>query len=597
MLRKTSAIGLIFALGLISDINIIGTSLASAQPQAPIARPAYIPPPKPSDWELYSIIFDLQSQAKWQAADSVSAKITDPILMGHVYFQRYMHPTAYRTSWTELKSWLTKYADHPGAWQVYKLAEKRKPSRARMPKKPPSRVYHASSLQPASMLFRRSSSRSIQREVKRLVYKERPTLALRYISKSSVDSRLSAAETDSLKSLIARSYYIEGKPKEALNLAIDATRSRADVPMADWHAGLAAYRMNKMDIAIRHFELLAKSDKITERTLAAAHFWAGHSYYRINEPEKAAAHMAQAAMTGLNFYGMLAQQTLTGKLNILWQQVERHDYDEIAYHPAVKRAAALDKAGQRELAELELLYLQERLSEKEARAALDLAKKLNYPAVELAITSRLKSLSLGNVAPNSDSYMQVAFEGKYPVIDASEIGDTTVDRALLFALIRQESRFKARAKSSAGARGLMQIMPRTAAFVTGDRKLARTSGREQLLKTELNLDIGQRYMGMLLSDDYFQNNIIYTLAGYNAGPGTLKRWRREMSDVNDPILFIESLSAPETRKYVQNVMENLWIYRNRLGQDTPSLRLLAAQSWPIYVEQDEHLVQANIKLD
>ena len=143
----------------------------------------------------------------------------------------------------------------------------------------------------------------------------------------------------------------------------------------------------------------------------------------------------------------------------------------------------------------------------------------------------------------------------------------------------------------------MQIMPRTAAFVTGDRKLARTSGREQLLKTELNLDIGQRYMGMLLSDDYFQNNIIYTLAGYNAGPGTLKRWRREMSDVNDPLLFIESLSAPETRKYVQNVMENLWIYRHRLGQDTPSLRLLAAQSWPIYIEQDEHLVQANIKLD
>ena len=597
MLKKTTALGLIFALSMGYNIGVIGTGLAAAQPLVPIARPAYVPPPKPTDWELYDTIFTLQSEAKWKAADAISAKITDPILMGHVYFQRYMHPTAYRTSWKELRNWLNNYADHPGAWQVYKLAEKRKPSRARMPKKPPSRVYHASSLQPASALFRRSSARSVQREVKRLVYKERPTLALRYISKRSVDSRLSAAETDALKSLIARSYYIEGKPNEALKLALDATRSRAEVPMVDWQAGLAAYRLGKMDIAIKHFEQLAASDRISSRTLAAAHFWAGRAYYQISSPNKAAEHMALAASSGLSFYGMLAQQTLTGKLDIVWQQVERNHYDTIAHYPAVKRAAALDKAGQRELAELELLYLQERLSETEARAALDLAKKLNYPAVELAITTRLKSLHPEEVPNPEDSYKQVAFEGKYPIIDTREVGINTVDRAILFALIRQESRFKARAKSHAGARGLMQIMPRTAAFVTGDRKLARRSGREQLLKTDLNLDIGQRYISMLLGENYFKNNIVYALAGYNAGPGTLKRWRREMDDVNDPVLFIESISAPETRKYVQHVMENLWIYRSRLGQDTPSLRLLAEKSWPIYVEQDEHLVQAKLKLD
>ena len=84
-------------------------------------------------------------------------------------------------------------------------------------------------------------------------------------------------------------------------------------------------------------------------------------------------------------------------------------------------------------------------------------------------------------------------------------------------------------------------MPRTAAFVTGDRSLARTSGRDKLLDSDLNLEIGQKYLGMLLGERYFDNNLIYALAGYNAGPGNLKRWRRELKDMNDPLLFIESI--------------------------------------------------------
>ena len=76
------------------------------------------------------------------------------------------------------------------------------------------------------------------------------------------------------------------------------------------------------------------------------------------------------------------------------------------------------------------------------------------------------------------------------------------------------------------------------------------------------------------------------LAAYNGGPGNVRRWRRELSEVKDPLLFIESLPAPETRDYVQKVMTNLWIYRDRLFQSPDSQRILAAESWPLYRAQD-----------
>ncbi len=552
----------------------------------PLPRPAYEAPPRPSDFVLYQKIFELQDQAKWRAADQLLAQITDPILLGHVYRQRYMHPTAYRSTWTELRNWLVKYADHPGAWQVYELARKRQPRGTAMPKKPPSRVFQQSRLKQGPTLFRQATPRRIAREVRRMIYRERPTQAYRYISAPARDRYLSAAETDDLKALIARSYYIEGKPQIALKIALEATRSRAEVPEADWHVGLAAWRLGQTALAAEHFSILAKHPDISAHMRAAALFWGARAYYAINDTARGEAAMALAADGELTFYSIIARYAVHGDLHINWHDVESNDRDTIAHYPAVTRAMALDKAGQRELAELELLYLQERLPEDEARAILDLAQEKRYPAVELAIATRLGAPSASEEDDNR------AIDAHYPLLDHEELGDLVLDRALLFALIRQESRFKARAKSHAGARGLMQIMPRTAAFVTGDRSLARKSGRDQLLDSETNIAIGQTYLSMLLSPDYFDNNLIYALAGYNAGPGNLKRWRRELGNINDPLLFIESMSAPETRSYVQHVLSNLWIYRDRLKQEPISLRLVATHSWPSYIAQDRPVQQA-----
>jgi hypothetical protein len=88
------------------------------------------------DAELYSQIFALQERAEWAAADRLIAQLRDPVLLGYVLHQRYMHPTGYRSRFEELSGWLERYADHPDAQRVYDLALRRRPAGAPRPQDP-----------------------------------------------------------------------------------------------------------------------------------------------------------------------------------------------------------------------------------------------------------------------------------------------------------------------------------------------------------------------------------------------------------------------------------------------------------------------------
>ncbi len=549
----------------------------------PLARPDYTPPPAPPDWELYDEIFTLQEDAHWQRADRLIRKLRDPILMGHVLYQRYMHPTGYRARWKELSNWLQLYADHPNAWRIYKLARKRKPRNRAMPKAPPARVY-AQAARQVRTLFTTRRSIKIRRKVVNLTRRERPTQALRYISQWQQKRYLQEMEFDYLLSLIARSYYGAGKIEKAFESATRATRSRAKVTQSDWHAGLAAWRLGDYAMAAFHFSMLAGNPSANEREAAAGGFWASRALRRQGNIVEAEHYLVVAASKGVSFYSLLAMQQLYGESAISWQQAQLDNTKlPIMEHPAVLRAYALEEANQHELAELELLYLQERVGTDEKRALLILARDMNFPALELVV-----GVNLGyHMQTRNGDLPAMLSESLYPMLDPDLQHYFLLDRALIYALIRQESRFKPHAKSHAGAHGLMQLMPNTAAFISGDRSLARRYGRNQLLDRELNLELGQKYLHMLLSKQYFNGNLIFTLAGYNAGPGNLRRWRRNLSVVeDDPLLFIESIYVTETRKYIKIVLENLWIYRHRFGQEAVSQRLLAADSWPRYVQLD-----------
>jgi len=174
------------------------------------------------------------------------------------------------------------------------------------------------------------------------------------------------------------------------------------------------------------------------------------------------------------------------------------------------------------------------------------------------------------------------FDGAaYPIPDFVPPEGFSVDRALIYALIRQESAFNPKAKSWAGARGLMQLMPGTARFV------ARSTGitlknRSKLYTPETNLELGQAYIEMLLDESDVSGNLFKLAVAWNGGPGNLRKWKRRTKYLDDPIFFIESIPSYETRTFVERVLTNFWIYRHRFGQDTPSLDAVARGEWPLY---------------
>ncbi|MEQ9349048.1 MAG: lytic transglycosylase domain-containing protein, partial [Alphaproteobacteria bacterium] len=158
-------------------------------------------------------------------------------------------------------------------------------------------------------------------------------------------------------------------------------------------------------------------------------------------------------------------------------------------------------------------------------------------------------------------------------------------RALILAFARQESGFNTDARSPAGALGLMQLMPATARYIGRDRSL-RGDGLDRLSEPDLNLELGQRYIQYLQANDAVGDNLFMLTAAYNGGPGNLRRWVQAADFRNDPLLFIESIPSRETRIFIERVLANLWIYRQRMGQSNPSLDAIAAGVWPAYTGLD-----------
>ena len=139
------------------------------------------------------------------------------------------------------------------------------------------------------------------------------------------------------------------------------------------------------------------------------------------------------------------------------------------------------------------------------------------------------------------------------------------ERALTYAIIRQESQFEADAVSRAGARGLMQLMPATARSVAKSEGLG-ASPDDKLFDPAFNIRLGRSYLASLVDD--FGGSYVLAIASYNAGPGRAREWMRSFGDPRSPevdvVDWVEMIPFEETRTYVQRVMENLHVYRRNL---------------------------------
>jgi soluble lytic murein transglycosylase len=166
----------------------------------------------------------------------------------------------------------------------------------------------------------------------------------------------------------------------------------------------------------------------------------------------------------------------------------------------------------------------------------------------------------------------------YPVIGVPSfptIGDP-VEEAMVYAITRQESAFNARALSSAGARGLMQLMPATAKR-TAKRFKVDFDVKRLVEDPAYNAKIGAAHLGELMED--WRGSHILAFASYNAGGGNVSKWIKAYGDPRSPgvdaVDWIERIPFSETRNYVQRVMENLKVYRHRLADRKHDDRKLA----------------------
>jgi soluble lytic murein transglycosylase-like protein len=160
----------------------------------------------------------------------------------------------------------------------------------------------------------------------------------------------------------------------------------------------------------------------------------------------------------------------------------------------------------------------------------------------------------------------------YPTPRLDPLGGFTLDKALVYALTWQESRFNSLAVSPVGAIGLMQVMPQSVAEVTGDASLA--SDPIPLFDPATNLRDGQQYVEWL-RERAVGPDLLRVVAAYNGGPATIERARAAVG-VDDSLLIVESVPFAETRDYVRKVMAAYWSYRRQFGADSPTLDALAS---------------------
>jgi soluble lytic murein transglycosylase-like protein len=168
----------------------------------------------------------------------------------------------------------------------------------------------------------------------------------------------------------------------------------------------------------------------------------------------------------------------------------------------------------------------------------------------------------------------------FPMPRLRPAGGFSIDPTVVYALARVESNFNTEAVSAAGARGLMQIMPATAQYLTGGSLFE--PGR--LHDPAWNLDIGQRYVAYLAKYDGIDNDLLRVLASYNSGPGNVSRWSAYVHDQGDPLLFIEAIPITETRAFVQHALLYSWIYAARMHLPASSLDALAVGEFPRFTQ-------------
>ena len=330
---------------------------------------------------------------------------------------------------------------------------------------------------------------------------------------------------------------------------------------AEFLAGWIALRfLNEPNYALGHF-LAARIKAKSSKTIALTEYWLGRTRAALGDNGSAANNFRVAALYPQYFYGQLARQAFDERPTLVVPtevpsptDIQRFLANDAVRAIAVARAAEMDQV----TLQFFLALARQLKSPGEIVLLAELAKTTGKP--QLALT--LAKIAFNRDLPVGEYALPL---GVLP--EFKSLLDDHVDPALVHALSRQESEFKADAKSPVGATGLMQLMPPTARVVAKQYNLKYEAA--QLTKPVYNIQLGEAFLGDLIRS--YSGSYLLALAAYNAGGGRVQEWTKQFGDPRnpgvDPIDWIERIPFTETRNYVKKITETLQLYRSRLAGD------------------------------
>ncbi|CAN5325195.1 lytic transglycosylase domain-containing protein [soil metagenome] len=482
----------------------------------------------------YTTAFDALRRGALDEARASARQAHDRVLLGQVEFERLFHADHVAT-YEELSDWLEDYSNLPCAERVYTLALRRRPDGAPEPKRPAG-----------------VGGRTWQ---------------------TVVDAGGGSTEDDPAKA--ARVMFNH----DDLNGAYVT-----GVQIGDWWtAGLAAYRMGDYARSFQAFERVAADPTEDPWVRAGAGVWTAKAAALSGRQDRVQEFLHLAAQWPATFYGQVALRQLGQEPTI--QNQGPRPYAPNGYQgggfqqaswsaeptgvdpselnafvqsdPQARRTVAFYEIGRRSDARDELTSgLRTAVGESARRMWLGLAR------------------TLGPRIAGDDTAVRTIDAGRFATPELAPEGGFTIERSLVYALARKETDFNAAARSGAGAYGMMQVMPGTAAEMTGDRDFVAHPNR--LLDASVNMRLGQTYVNRMLARPEFQGDLLRAVASYNAGPGPMLAALRKLGPNPDPLLLIETIDVPQARDYVEKVVAAYWVYQRMFGLPLNTLDAVAS---------------------
>jgi soluble lytic murein transglycosylase-like protein len=533
-------------------------------------KSSYFGPLTKDDLTHYATAFIHQDHSEWAEADQSLERLSNPILMGYVLSQRYLS-RRYQPTADELIKWMENYADHPQAEQIYNLAKSRliPVSFPNLPIASEKPRYYVSEDFMSSLNSPELQKLPITRTIHAYLRQNKIEQAGIYLTKSEQNHSYPPRVIHQLQTAIAFTAFGSGYNDLALHWAETAVRQEGSkLPEAHWILGLTLWRLGRYEETIPHFEQVATTPKISPWLKSAGAFWAARANLITHHPQIVNRWLKEAATFPQTFYGLLARRSLGNSLEYSWKSTNFSIIDQrVLYQiPGAIRAMALLQLEDHLSAYRELEVLLPSANYSTLSALLALASHNNLPDLALKISNLIEER---NYKLNS----RTLHSGQFPIPDWRPSEGWSIDRALIYAITKEESGFNPRAVSSGGAVGLMQLIPET----------ARSVGIKSSLKNpSINFEAGQRYIKRLLGDETIKGNLLYLIASYNVGPALVAKWIDSMPHNDDPLIFIETIPYPSTKSYLEHILTNLWLYQSQMNEETPSLEALASGQWPIY---------------